>query len=317
MLSSSKMIQSAAGEIPAAQLGHIQCHEHIYLRKGPSYESNPALCMEDYDRSLRELQEYRAAGGGAIVDAQPGFFGRDPRMLRKLSEDSGVQILAVTGFHKLMFEEPGSPLQGMTEDQLTAHFAGEITTGMADPEGNPTDIRAAFVKVAFEPGGLTHPVYGKLFRAAARAAAHTGAPVLVHTEKNTDMLELLAFFNGFGVSSDRVLICHLDRTNYDAAYHCKVLQTGCCFCYDSVNRTKYVSHEQELDLITAVCAAGFEDRIVLSLDTTAQRLRAYGAPDMGLDYILTTYIPMLLDRGITREQTEKMCRLNAAGFLTK
>lgn len=317
MLSSSKMIQSAAGEIPAAQLGHIQCHEHIYLRKGPSYESNPALCMEDYDRSLRELQEYRAAGGGAIVDAQPGFFGRDPRMLRKLSEDSGVQILAVTGFHKLMFEEPGSPLQGMTEDQLTAHFAGEITTGMADPEGNPTDIRAAFVKVAFEPGGLTHPVYEKLFRAAARAAAQTGAPVLVHTEKNTDMLELLAFFNSFGVASDRVLICHLDRTNYDAAYHCKVLQTGCCFCYDSVNRTKYVSHEQELDLIAAVCAAGFEDRIVLSLDTTAQRLRAYGAPDMGLDYILTTYIPMLLDRGITREQTEKMCRHNAAKFLTK
>lgn len=317
MLSSSKMIQSAAGEIPAAQMGHIQCHEHIYLRKGPSYESNPALCMEDYDRSLQELKDYRTAGGGAIVDAQPGWFGRDPGMLCRLSQDSGVQILAVTGFHKLMFEEPGSPLQTMSENQLTAYFAGEITTGMVGPEGNPTDIRAAFVKVAFEAGGLTHPVYGKLFRAAARAAAETGAPVLVHTEKNTDMLELLGFFNGFGVLSERVLICHLDRTNYNAAYHCKVLQSGCSLCYDSVNRTKYISHEQELELIAAVCGAGFEDRIVLSLDTTAQRLRAYGAPDMGLDYILTTYIPMLLDRGITREQIGKMCRLNGAKFLTK
>ena len=43
-------VQTVTG--PVSALGHAQCHEHIYLRKGPSYACNHALCMDDYDRSL-------------------------------------------------------------------------------------------------------------------------------------------------------------------------------------------------------------------------------------------------------------------------
>ena len=85
------------------ELGHCQCHEHIWLRKGASFQSNEALCMDDEDRSLAELKEYAAAGGSLIVDAQPTGCGRDGRMLAQLSEKSGVDIVASAGFHKQMF----------------------------------------------------------------------------------------------------------------------------------------------------------------------------------------------------------------------
>ena len=64
-----------------------------------------------------------------------------------------------------------------------------------------------------------------------------------------------------------------------------------------------------------VCEAGYAGQIVLSLDTTNQRLRAYNAPDMGLDYILTDFIPMLRTAGFTESQISAMCESNAVEIL--
>ena len=308
-MSSISKIRAVAGDIPASSLGHTQCHEHIWLRKGPSYEVNPALCMDDYSKSLRELRDYRLAGGAAIVDAQPGGYGRDGGKLSRLSRDSGVNIIAVTGFHKRAFAE--EDLCALTETALADRFTREITEGMMECH----DARAGIVKGAWDEGGLEDPVNQKLFSAVAAAAAESGAPVLIHTEKDTDVFKLLRLFERYGVANDRILICHLDRSIPDPGVHREVMAAGCFLCYDSVNRLKYVSHAQELALIGKMCDAGFDNKIVLSLDTTAARLRSYGAEDMGLDYLLKDYKNMLLSALIPEESIEKMYKTNASAIL--
>ncbi len=316
MSSSSKgFCRSVSGPLNPAELGHVQCHEHIWLRRGPSADCNPALCMDDFDKSLAELREYRSAGGSAIVDAQPAGFGRDAGMLQKLDTTGGVHILAVTGFHKLQFMEADAPLRRMSQADMTSFFLSELEQGLICPGGRRLDAQAALVKLAYERGGWTDSDYAPLFSAAARAAAESGAPVMVHTEKGNDILGLIKWLNNCGVPAQKLLICHLDRTHHDAQYHRRVLDTGCTLCYDSVHREKYVSAEQELALIKEMCADGYADRIVLSLDTTNRRLRAYNASDMGLDYILTTFIPRLHECGIKNAHIEAMCRKNAAHFL--
>ncbi|MFR1989782.1 MAG: hypothetical protein ACLS3C_06875 [Oscillospiraceae bacterium] len=47
---------------------------------------------------MQELLDYRAAGGSTIVDAQPVGCNRMTKELVQLSRDSGVQIVASTGF---------------------------------------------------------------------------------------------------------------------------------------------------------------------------------------------------------------------------
>jgi phosphotriesterase-related protein len=126
---------------------------------------------------------------------------------------------------------------------------------------------------------------------------------------------MLRLFESYGVAPDRVLICHLDRTIPDPGLHQEVMAAGCFLCYDSVNRLKYVSHAQELALIGKMCEAGFDGKIVLSLDTTAARLRSYGATDMGLDYLLKDYKNMLKSAGIAEESIGKMYQTNAAQIL--
>ncbi len=311
---SEAFVQTVTGATAPSSLGHTQCHEHIYLRKGPSFASNAALCMEDYGRSLAELKEYAACGGGTIVDAQPGGFGRDADILRRLSVESGVKIIAVTGFHKLLFLEENA-LISLDEDALAGRFFSEITEGMLSPGGERTEAKAGLVKAAFEPGGLEHPTYRRLFSAVAAAAGRSGAPVMIHTEKDTDMLALIRWFSAHHLPAERLLICHLDRTHYDPQYHLQVLATGCSLCYDSVHRLKYVSDAQELSLISQMCAAGYAGQIVLSLDTTNQRLRAYFATDMGLNYLLTDFRPMLEQAGIAPGHIHAMMQDNAERVL--
>ena len=309
MSSTSKIIRTVAGDIPATGLGHTQCHEHILLRKGPSFEVNPALCMDDYGKSLQELKDYRLAGGATIVDAQPGGFGRDAKKLLQLSKDSGVNIVAVTGCHKKIFAE--EDFSALTETALVDRFSREITQGMMECR----EAKAGVVKAAWDDGGLEDPVNRKIFSAVAATSAQTGAPALIHTEKDTKVFEMLKLFESYGVAANRVLICHLDRSIPDPGLHKEVMASGSYLCYDSVNRLKYVSHAQELELIGKMCEAGFEDKIVLSLDTTAARLRSYGAADMGLDYLLKDYRSMLKEAGVTEAIIEKFYKTNAAQIL--
>ncbi|MEG1858049.1 MAG: phosphotriesterase, partial [Pseudoflavonifractor sp.] len=79
------LIHTVCGDLSPTALGHCQIHEHIFVRPTPMAEKNPALCFEDFDRSLRELRDYKAGGGSFLVDAQPVAAGRDAAVLRQLS----------------------------------------------------------------------------------------------------------------------------------------------------------------------------------------------------------------------------------------
>ena len=96
-----KEIITVTGRIAPEELGFCQCHEHIAMSKGISYQINPALCMDDMEKSLEEAKRFHLAGGQSFIEAQPCGANRMALELRRLSEDSGVHIIASTGFHKL------------------------------------------------------------------------------------------------------------------------------------------------------------------------------------------------------------------------
>ena len=272
--------------------------------------ANPALCMEDEAASQKELAEYRAAGGTAVVDAQPVFCGRMAGALQRASLASGVHIIAVTGFHKTAFYKKDSPVFACGTKQLAEIFAADVTAGMLDTDGRRTDAKAGLIKIALDNNG-DESMYRKLTEASLIAASVTGAPILVHTEPGVDVLGLLAKAKEKGIPAERVIICHLCRTRYDFEYHKAVLEQGAFLCYDSVNRTKYISHSQMIGLVLEMVRAGHGAQVLLGLDTTNQRLRAYGA-DMGLDYILTTFKPTLLQAGLPEEAFRQITTHNPA-----
>jgi phosphotriesterase-related protein len=238
--------------------------------------------MDDYDKSRAELKTYRQAGGASLVDAQPYGCGRMARELVRASKESGVNIVAVTGFHKTEFIEDGVLDKG--GDALTRIYIDEVTLGM---EG--LAARAGLVKCAAVPGEMdASPAYTMLFDAAAHAAAETGAPVLVHTDTGVDVMRLLDYFSRFGIAPSRVIICHMDRSCADVKMHEAVAEAGAYLEYDTIHRLKYKSDENELDLIAHMVEHGYTGKLLVGMDTTNERLKSYGAA-FGLDFILETF----------------------------
>lgn len=313
-------ITTVLGEIPDSRLGFCQCHEHLYLMKGRSFEINADLCIDDQDKSLEELALYMKAGGSAVVDAQPVGCGRDPAVLEAISRESGAHVIASTGFHKLMFYPDDHWIYTFDCDKLARLYISELLEGMYGPCDTSapmerTSARAGQIKTALDIAGLTGE-YHRLFTAAVYAAKETGRPLMVHIEKDSDPVGLADFLLCEGVEPEKVIFCHMDRSVGDIAVHKELCARGITMEYDTVARPKYHDDARETAIVTEMLESGYEDRILMSLDTTRARLKSYGG-GMGLDYMLTSFIPRLREAGITGEALEKIFRVNPARIFSQ
>ena len=308
------IVRTVLGDIKSDLLGVCQCHEHLFLEMDKSYEVSPALYMDNLKKSTEELKSYREAGGNLVADAQPVYAGRMAEYLIRASADSGIHIVASTGFHKTIFYYSDAYIYSRNEQYITDLYISEINKGMVSSKKDGHHLlnaRAGTIKTAVDAGGIFADAnYEKLFSSASQAALDTGVPILCHIEQGADALAVINYFAKKGIAPQRLLLCHLDRAKYDPEYHKEVLKAGVYLEYDTINREKYLSNRQEIALICSMIEAGFEDQLLLSLDTTNQRLRAYGA-EMGLDYILREFVPRLREAGVSDESIQKMQSLNA------
>lgn len=309
-------IVTVLGEITRGELDFCQSHEHLFIANGYPAAVNPSQRIDDCVLSATELTAYRKAGGCAVVDAQPIGCGRGVNELARVSRESGAHIIASTGFHRMAFYPENHWIYTYSADKLTELFVSELTCGMyADYFGEPeqdeqTGYRAGQIKCALDSGAFSKQ-YQKLFSAAAEASKLTGAPLMVHIEAGSDPSSLADFLYGAGVDLNRAAFCHMDRSVRDLDVHRELCGRGIYMEYDTVARPKYHDDAREAEIILEMLDAGFGDRLLMSLDTTRDRLLSYGGKT-GLCYILEQFIPMLKLRGMSAMQVDDIFITNPA-----
>lgn len=308
-----RIIRTVLGDIEPKELGHCQCHEHLFISKGRSFEINPALWMDDKEAGLKELLLYKSCGGASIVDAQPNGCGAMPEELFYASSKSGVNIIASTGFHKLCFYPKNHWIYTRDAETLTEYFIQDIEIGMsleADHQmpSMRSTVKAGMIKSALDKDGLTRQLI-PLFEAAAICSCHTGAPIMVHTENGKGGRELITFLLSHGVASDRIILCHVDRNIENPKEKVKLLEEGVFFQCDTIGREKYHDDKREAEFLFSVAEAGYIDQILIGLDTTRQRLKSYGGA-IGLDYIIKTFLPVMKTVGFSEGQLKKILYTN-------
>lgn len=308
-------IMSVLGLIEDEDLGYCHSHEHLFIADGVPAQVNPALRIDDFDKTIQELLLYKQAGGRAIVDAQPLGCGRMGTMLLEASRESGIHIIASTGFHKLALYPDNHWIRAFDQSKLTQVFIRELTDGMfeqsdgAEPV-NMINARAGIIKTAMDEERMKD-VEKKWFRAAAEAALETGAPIMCHIESSNQAIEIVKFYQEIGVKNEQMIICHLDRKLDRMDAHIQLAEQGIYLEYDTIGRYKYHSDEEEASFIKHMVDCGFEDFLLLGLDTTRERLKSYGA-SIGLDHISTRFIPLLRELGISEIAIHKMMVENPA-----
>lgn len=313
-------IQTVTGPIRPDSLIYCQCHEHLMISRGTSCLINKALCIDSYEKTLTELAAFSAAGGTTLVDAQPVGCNRVSEALLRLSLESKLQMIASTGFHKVIFYPENHWIFLYDTAKLAEIFLHELEVGLyrdcdcAAPY-KYMDAKAGIIKCALDTCGLNFQ-YKKLFDAAIHAAVKTSAPMMIHIEKGSDPVMLANYLKEKNVNLNKVIFCHMDRACSDLNIHQELCRMGIYLEYDTIGRFKYHTDDHEAEIFLNLIQAGYEDRLLFSLDTTRDRLKSYHPEGIGLTYILRTFIPVLKDHGLTEEQLQKISCINCRKILS-
>lgn len=257
-------INSVLGPIDSSELGFTLVHEHLLIgwagwKSDNQFTFNRA---ENMAKAVDRLQELKGLGVQTFVDPCPADIGRDPEFMAEASQRSGMTIIGSTG---LYHEEMGIPAyyRGLAEEQLAEIFIADLRAGM-----DHTDIKAGIIKTATTAGRVTDQE-AKVHRAAGRAQAATGAPIITHTDEKAPMgLAQLDLFEECGVRPDRVAIGH-SCGNGLIRYLLDVIARGAWLSFDRFGFGISASDDVRIASLMALIALGHEDRMLLSHDSVA------------------------------------------------
>src|SRR6187401_2043282 len=177
-------VQTVTGPIDAEDLGTTLIHEHLRTRDEAVHEQWPQAKSsggiperehpgDGYHAAVEAATAAAELGVRSIVDPTAMFLGRDVEFMRKVSEETGLQVVACTGIYTYDHLPPF--FVGRDPDQIADLFVEDIEKGIQG-----TDIKAGFIKCAADEPGVTENVE-KVHRAAAKASVRTGAPIMAHS----------------------------------------------------------------------------------------------------------------------------------------
>lgn len=267
-------------ELPA-NLGVVDAHSHLFIAPVPGGAADAPVLVDEVGVG-RELAAFHAAGGGAVVDCQPGGCGRNGRVLRRLAEQTGVHVVASTGFHRRIYYPADTPLFVMNAAAAADCFRAEIAHGLVetrtdDRSWNPVDDSPR-MDVSATPSSIVYPGVIKiaaeaslgsspraLFEAAAAVAQETGYAIEMHTERGAAVEDFLDFFVEQGMSPKRLVFCHVDKRP-DFGLHAELAQAGVMLEYDTFFRPKYKPERHVWPLIREMAAAGLAGQVALATD---------------------------------------------------
>jgi phosphotriesterase-related protein len=230
-------VQTVLGPVSPETLGPTLVHEHLLVDViGASQVSKDRYDREAvFARMLPLLEQFRADGGRTFVDATPQALGRDPELLKRLSQASGIAIITSTGIDGASGDKY-VPDFARTEsaDALATRWIAEARDGI---EG--TTIRPGLIRIGVDGSPLSD-LDRKLVLAAARAHRATGLPIASHTEGGAAVREQLDLLAKEGVAPDAFVWAHAQGET-DRAVHRELATRGAWIEFDGIS-------DQELDL---------------------------------------------------------------------
>ena len=298
-------IRTVAGDI-APPKGAVLVHEHLQIDLSHNKGPQTVLGPQDQDDIVHDLIHTREKYGLSLVAelSVPGS-GRDPLALRRMSEASGVGVVAATGF----YWDPIHPeVMSDSIDALRSKMVREIEAGIDD-----TGIRCGVIKIGTDYGVPPAPAE-RVFRAAAQAARATGAAIITHTSTPDQAQWQIDVLESAGADLGRVLISHLHGLqNFDDLV--RYARRGVMFGFDQVGFAKGPSYQQYADLVMKCMDAGLVDQMVIASDVARRaRLMRHGGTSYGT--VFSELIPILRGRGASQEQLERVMNRNPCMLLS-
>jgi phosphotriesterase-related protein len=332
------MVHTVLGPIAPAAMGQTMMHEHLLLDiSPPEARSNPGepitlancgharrythvnpfnLRLTNEAEAIDEMRDFKAAGGGTIVEATSIGLCRDAEGLRRIAQASGINIVMGASYYVHNYHP--SDVASMTESQIAEVIVRDVTTGV-----DGTGIRAGLIGEV----GLYWPMHAdeiKVLRASAQAQRQTGAPLMIHPGRDPRApLEAMRLVQEAGGDPQRTIMAHIDRTLFTLADMRALAQTGCTLEFDLFGKESSYYPLAPIDMpndamrinaLMELIAVGHRDQLVIAHDICYKTcLKKYGGD--GYDHILRNVVPVMQRKGMTAADLEAILVHNPARLM--
>ena len=224
-------IITVTGEIPASAIGKTLHHEHVLVDFIGADSTGYDRWSKDsvVEKVLPYLLEIKKLGYKTLVECTPAYLGRDPQLLKMLSEKSGIQIITNTGYYSAVGGKY-IPKHGYTEtaEQLADRWIDEAKNGI---EG--TGIYPGFIKISVESGNLEE-INRKVVEAACITHKATGLVIMSHTGLAVPAFQQLEILEKYGVHPSAFIWTHANNED-DFSKHIEAAKMGAWIAFDSFN----------------------------------------------------------------------------------
>ena len=325
-------IMTVNGVIGRADLGVTTPHEHALIDISNQYPGersprNPgwtekvsrqhyellmkdpyALCdnlrLDDRETAVAEVKRFADAGGKTFVDVTTPCIGRDAKFLKRLADETGLNVVAACGFYTA--DAHRKRVASMSAEEIADEFTRELDEGIDD-----TGIRAGIIGEI----GTSQTLYDeevKVLRAAAMAHSRTGAPVMVHLNPwAKHALEVIDILEAGEVAPERICLCHLDVL-LDLDDMRAVLKRGAMVEFDNFGKEftsgsaygRFPSDAERLQILYRLADEGFAPRLLASCDVCLKNLLTiHGGP--GYAHVIGKMAALIRER---RNDAEDLLR---------
>lgn len=300
---SRKIIQTVLGPLASDQFGFALPHEHVMCDFiGAEQTGKHRWKVDQVVRTMLPfLQQLKARGVTGFVDCTPAYIGRDPRVLKRLAEQTGLRIITNTGYYGGAGDKfVPKHAYNETVDQLATRWIREWESGIED-----TGVKPGFVKIGVDEAKGDPPtlsdIDAKLVRAAAKTSRRTGLSVTCHTGGGPAGLAAAKLFIAEGGAPSRFIVAHSD--GHGIEINRQVASLGAWVSFDAISRQPL---QQHLKLVPAMIEK-HADRLLLSQDNGWYWVEK---PESGeirdFNYLADTFLPALRKAGVTEANISKL-----------
>ena len=294
------------GPLLSADLGLTLTHEHILV----DFIGADKVTPDRYNSSevqkivLPFLNQLRKQKCVSFIECTPAYLGRDPRLLKNLSEASDLNIITNTGYYGAAKEKylPGHAYTE-TAEQLSQRWIRESKEGI-----DGTGIKPGFIKTGVDASPLS-AVQEKIIHAAALTHLATGLTIAVHTGNGKAALRELEILDQNGVGPNAWVWVHA-QSEKDQDLHIQAAKKGGWVEFDGVSPSALQEH---IKFISRMKNEGFLNRTLVSQDAGWYHVgESQGGEFRNFNFVFTHLIPELIRQGFSQEEIEMIFRVNPA-----
>jgi phosphotriesterase-related protein len=277
-------VLASAPLLAAEDTGTTLVHEHILV----DFIGADKIVPGRYDRedvvrlAKPKLAAIHALGCRRFLECTPNYIGRDPILIRRLADETGIDIWTNTGLYAAAnYKFVPDFARTESASQLAARWIHEFEHGI-------DGVKPRFIKIGVNKGPLGE-IDRKFVEAAALCSRETGLTIAAHTGDGPAALEELDIVGGYGLAKKFVWVHAQNELDHEV--HAKVAKAGAWVEFDGINAKSANWHRQ---CVTAMERRGLLGRTLISQDSGWY---SPGEPNggnfRGYDFIYREFLPSL------------------------